>query len=94
MGGSICVPRLKRNEEENRRGNTALCPINKIQTGNTCGVLSHQPGAVLSAPHPTLPTPSGGDVVSAICEDGETEAQNRHTVSPRLHLLLGDKAGM
>lgn len=94
MGGSICVWRLKRNEEETRRGNTALRPINKVLTGNTCGVLSHQPGAVLSALHSTLPTPSGGDVISAICEDGETEAQSRHTVSPRLHLLLGDRAGM
>ena len=71
-GGSISVSRPRQNEEDNRRGDPAVCRINKILRGNIYEVLTYMPGVVLRALHQIRSV----HAAVAVCENGATEAQS------------------
>ena len=65
--------------------------MHKILTSNMseCRPL---PGAVLASS--ILTPPPSGNALTAICDNGDTEAQSSHMASPGYVLLGGDTAGV
>lgn len=72
------------------RGDAILCQINKIRRGNVWSAHSHT--RCSGQGFPVLLMPSRADIIIAICENGETEAQSSNTIF-KVIMLLGDKAG-
>lgn len=72
------------------RGDAVLCQINKIRRGN--GWSAHSHARCSGQGFPILLTPSRGDIIIALCENGETEAQSSNAIF-KVIMLLGDRAG-